>query len=158
MADIEITESETHEPLYEADFAAWAERQATLARCGDPAALDLEHIAEELEALSGRERRELGRRLARLMQHLLKWAYQPEWRSVSWEITITIQRSDIAAILRDSPSLRPRADQARLENYGLARTWAFRETGLLHLPKECPWSIQQILDDKFLPDVPAAAD
>jgi hypothetical protein len=156
MADVEIAQAGTDAALYEADYAAWADRQASLARCGNVAALDLEHIAEELEALRGRERRELRQRLARLMQHLLKWAYQPERRCRSWATTLMIQRSDIHAILQDSPSLRPTLDDAIPPAFQRARAWAEEETGLLHLPPDCPWSTAQILDESFEPDVPPA--
>ncbi len=48
---------------YEEDFSAWADDQARLIRAGDFAALDLEHLAEEIEGLSISERRELRSRL-----------------------------------------------------------------------------------------------
>ena len=31
-----------------------------------------------------------------------------------------------------------------------------RETGLLHLPTDCPWTLDQVLDPAFLPDDPGA--
>ena len=80
--------------LYDEDFILWTERQATLLRrraAGElinDVELDWLNLAEEIEAIGGNTRRELRHRLARLLQHLLKWHYQPEQRSRSWRATI----------------------------------------------------------------------
>ena len=42
---------------YETDFYAWAMNNARLLRRGELTELDVEHIAEELEALGASERR-----------------------------------------------------------------------------------------------------
>src|SRR5690242_9173996 len=62
--------------------------------------------SEEIADIAKRERRALRCRLVRLMQHLLKWQYQPEKRGSSRKRTIAEQRDAIEDILRDSPSLR----------------------------------------------------
>ncbi len=64
--------------LYERDFLAWTEQQAALLRAGELSAIDLEHLAEEVESMGASERREMCNRLACLLQHLLKWHHQPE--------------------------------------------------------------------------------
>jgi hypothetical protein len=75
--------------LYQTDFALWAERQTELLRrraAGDlvnDSDLDWQNLAEEIEAVGASTRRELRNRLARLLQHLLKWHYQPALRSRS---------------------------------------------------------------------------
>src|ERR1700744_3987434 len=97
---------------YDIDLSAWAEQQAALLRrlaAGERvnnAEPDWLNIAEELEAVGRSERRELRSRMERLLQHLLKWHYQPDYRSRSWQSTIRIQRREINAILADNPSLR----------------------------------------------------
>src|SRR5580700_5749903 len=63
--------------LYDRDFAEWAVRNAELLRSGRVAEADLDHIAEEIEDMAKRERRAMQNRLARLIQHLLKWQVQP---------------------------------------------------------------------------------
>ena len=92
--------------LYEGDFTAWAEAQAEALRTGRLDALDLEHLAEEIGDLSNRERDALESHLETLFMHLLKWRYQPDQRSRSWEATIKVARRNIAKLLRRSPSLR----------------------------------------------------
>lgn len=138
--------------LYDRDFVAWTEQQASLLRSNDLSALDREHLAEVIESVGASERRELRRRLARLLQHLLKWRYQPELRSRSWSTTIRAHRDELAAILDDSPSLRPTLPDVLARAYPLARGWALEETGLLALPEACPWAVEQVYSPDFLPD------
>ena len=68
---------------YEKDVIAWANEQAALLRAGRFSALDIEHIAEEIEDVGKSERREFVSRMAVLLAHLLKWQYQPERRGAS---------------------------------------------------------------------------
>jgi len=137
---------------YETDVSAWAEQQAALLRrraAGDlvnDGDLDWLNLAEEIEAVSRSERRELRNRMARLLQHLLKWHYQPDLRSRSWRSTIDTQRREIKAVLDDNPSLR-QTMPAIVENaYPVARIKALEETGLLALPEASPFDAEQALD------------
>ena len=57
--------------------------------------LDLENIAEELEGMARSDKRQLVNRFAVLLAHLLKWQFQSQLRSKSWERTIKEQRKRI---------------------------------------------------------------
>ena len=138
--------------LYEQDFVAWTQDQAARLRAGELDALDREHLAEEIESVGASERRELRRRLARLIQHLLKWQHQPEHRSRSWSATISAQRDEIAGVLEDSPSLAEGMTDMLPRAYRLGRGWAMEETALLALPEACRWTMAEILDADYLPD------
>lgn len=142
--------------LYEADFAQWAHQQADLCRQGRINELDIEHLSEELESMSARERRELVNRLAILLAHLLKWRFQPERRGKSWRLTIKIQRLDVAALLQQNPSLRARLDEFIGTAYRRAILLAAGETGLDEdeFPALCPFSTEQLLGDHW-PDAVA---
>jgi hypothetical protein len=74
--------------LYNRDFYAWANEQAALLREGKLAEADFPNIAEEIESLGRRERRELIGCLVTLLVNLLKWQYQPVHRSGSWRLSI----------------------------------------------------------------------
>ncbi len=89
--------------LYEGDFAAWAEAQAEALRAGRLDALDLAHLAEEIEDLSNRERDAIESHLETLVMHLLKWRYQPDQRSRSWEATIKVARRNIDEAVAAQP-------------------------------------------------------
>jgi hypothetical protein len=140
--------------LYETDFYAWTQMQADRLRGEEFENLDLPNLIEELEAMGRRERRELISRLTVLITHLLKWQYQPDMRSKSWQNTIRVQRRDIQAVLNDSPSLRATLSDFIALAYLAARTDAIEETGLLSpvFPETCPYSGEQILDNAFLPN------
>ncbi len=139
---------------YSKDVVAWSREQAALLRAGDFAALDLEHIAEEIEDVGKSEQRELGNRMALLLAHLLKWRFQPERRGSSWERTIKEQRRAIAAHLKETPSLRSSLTNPNWVEgvWADAVTKAVAETGLAEFPEDCPWSIAQALAADFYPD------
>jgi len=144
--------------LYDLDFFEWTARNAELLREGRFAEADMEHIAEELEDLGKRDRRELESRLEVLLEHLLKWQMQPLLRGPGWSRTIAVQRCGIARLLEEAPSLRPRIDLEK--SYAAAVRIASRETGFSRdrFPAECPFGLNQVLDDDFFPDPPAAVE
>jgi len=140
--------------LYERDFYAWANEQAALLRTGRLAEADLENIAEEIESMGRSEKRELVNRLAVLLLHLLKWRYQPAFRSTSWRLTIKQQRYRLADHLADNPSLKSKLSDAMRDAYRLARVDAERETGMAEqtFPPSCPFTFDQAINDDFWPD------
>jgi Domain of unknown function DUF29 len=146
----------THAPLYDEDFYAWTQEQAALLRARKWHDLDYDNLAEELEALGKRDRRELEHRLEVLVMHLLKWRYQPERRDRSrgWRSTIREQRRRLTRLLRDSPSLRSEVPTLLDDGYPHARGKALDETRLPPeaLPLTCPWMAVQVLDDAFWPE------
>jgi hypothetical protein len=73
---------------YAKDIVAWSREQAALLRASDFAALDLEHIASEIEDVDKSEQRELASGMAVLLAHLLQWQFQPERRRTSWKLII----------------------------------------------------------------------
>lgn len=138
---------------YETDVVAWANEQAALIRAGHLDQLDLEHLAEEVEAMSAKEKRELRNRLAVLLQHLLKWQFQPARRSDSWTTTMFEQRLNIHDILEDSPSLNGVMEERLDSSYRLAVSQASSETGISShvFPKTCPYELTRALENGWLP-------
>jgi hypothetical protein len=76
-------------------------------REGRFADLDLPHLLEEIDDLSGSIRREIRSRLKQISAHLLKFQYQPDRATPSWETTVRVESSEIDDLLEESPSLRP---------------------------------------------------
>ena len=140
--------------LYETDFYAWAQSQASLLRSGRLSDVDIEHLAEEIESMGRREKRELMSRLAVLLMHLLKWQAQPMLRGNSWRATIKLQRREIGRHLADNPSLRDILDRVLADAYEDAVVLASRETGLAEsaFPPANPWTFAEIMDHAFWPD------
>ena|SRR5690242_3784762 len=139
--------------LYDRDFAEWTRHNAELLRSGRASEADLEHIAEEIEDMGKRERRSLHNRFVRLIEHLLKWRYQPERRGASWTRTIVLQRRAIRRLLDENPSFRPTLDDVAREAYddAAAITAAVLERGRADFPAASPFTLEQLLDESFLP-------
>jgi len=140
--------------LYDLDFHAWANEQATLLRSRRFHQADIEHIAEEIETMGRGEKRELVNRLAVLLLHLLKWQYQPGLRGNSWRLSIEEQRYRLADHLADNPSLKAQLDTAMRDAYRLALVGAERETGLARgtFPATCPYAFEQAVETDFWPE------
>jgi hypothetical protein len=140
---------------YEDDVVAWAEEQARLLRAGRFDAVDIAHVAEEIEDVGKSEQRELANRMAVLLNHLLKWVIQPERRGSSWEATIRDQRNRIERRLSRTPSLKRSLTDPDwwADAWGDARLETSRETGtgFDQLPDACPWSAEQVRDPDFWP-------
>jgi hypothetical protein len=139
---------------YDQDYYAWLLDNARLLREGRLAEADVAHIAEELQDIGNSERRAVESFLRLLMLHLLKWRHQPALRSSSWAQSIGNARFELEKRLADSPSLRPRLPEFAARNYAGARKGSARETGLPldTFPADCPFTIEQMLDDDYWPD------
>src|SRR5229473_1507601 len=122
--------------LYEEDFVAWTAQTARFLRAGRFDQIDTEHLAEEIEEMGKSNQR------------------QPEKRSGSWQSSVIVQRAEVLQLLKQSPSLRRTLPNAVDETYPTAVRQAAAETGLSAkvLPPDCPFSMEQILDQDFLPE------
>lgn len=140
--------------LHDQDFHAWLEEQSRLLKARRSAGLDWDALAEELDSLGGSERSEIRSRLVVVLQHLLKWQYQPDRRKTGWQASILEARDQLNERLKDSPSLRPYPASVLAKQYAIARLKAADETGLPleALPSECPYAIAEILDERFYPE------
>jgi hypothetical protein len=139
---------------YDADFFQWTQSTAEMIRQGRLAEVDLEHVAEEIEDMGKRDRREVRSRLIVLVMHLLKWELQPELRTPSWRSTIHEQRMQIQLIIQDSPSLRrlPSDELVTTYEHAVERAIAERGLGPNRLPSSSPYSVEQILASAFFPE------
>jgi Domain of unknown function DUF29 len=139
--------------LYTSDFSLWLEQTAQLLKARQFNEIDLDNLVEEIEALNRSEKREVESRLEVLLMHLLKWHYQPEHQSRSWQATIREQRRQILRLLKDSPSLKGHLSQEFNACYAIAREKASDETAIFleNFPAQCPYVIAEVLNPDFLP-------
>lgn len=142
--------------LYETDFYAWATQQAQWLRENKLDALDMEHLAEEMENVGLSEKRQLQHRLEVLVAHLLKLGYLDRWKEDNervWKLTVKEQRRRIVLCLQDNPSLKSHLPKYLAEIYPSAvyqiiLPYKLNETDF---PAICPYTLEQILDNDFLP-------
>ncbi|WP_353570894.1 DUF29 domain-containing protein [Candidatus Albibeggiatoa sp. nov. BB20] len=148
--------------LYDKDFYAWIYHNIELVRSKKWDEIDADLLVEELESMAKRDRHELVNHLAILIAHLLKWQFQykqlskmwQEFKGDSWKRSIVEQRDQIESQLQMSPSLKPYFDDAIQKAYPRAVKIAVEETQLpvKKFPKTCPYSIEQLLDNRFYPE------
>jgi hypothetical protein len=140
-------------PTYDEDVYAWAFEQARFLREGRFDLLDIEHLADEIEDIAKAELRELTKQMSVLLANLLKWHYLPAERADSRSAMIEARRLDVADILDDSPSLRDRIDETRTFQliWVDALAQPTTENGRDSFPSECPWSINDVLSEGWLP-------
>lgn len=150
----QAAEKPTAFSLYEVDFYAWTQEQAILLREQKWNQVDLANVVEEIESLGKQQRQELRNRLGILLGHLLKWQFQPDHHSKSWRATIREQRYRIRKLLDESPSLKPHILEAIDYCYELGLALVVQKTPLDYgdLPENCPYLLEQILDDSFFPE------
>ena len=136
---------------YESDLYEWTKAQADALRRRASNELDWGNLGEEIESLGSSNLDQIESRLENLILHLLKWRYQPELQCGSWRGSIFEARRRIARLIKKNPSLQSYPGEYLPEAYPAAREKALLEIGLYRLPEVCPWSIEQILADDFLP-------
>jgi len=102
-----------NKPLYQQDFARWSAEQAQAlrdagaAQLNVPTPIDWDNVAEEIESSGRSEQSALRSRLAGIVEHLMKLQASPATQPrADWSATIRRQRTEIEALLDDSPSLR----------------------------------------------------
>lgn len=144
--------------LYETDFHAWTQAQTELLRSRQWSQLDLPNLIEEIESLGKQQRQELRTRLSVLIGNLLKWQYQPEQRNRNCFSTIRVQRIDLYDLLEENSSLKSYLREPIQRAYRRGIELAVGETNLPYqtFPQDCPYTFEQILDNRFYPSEPSA--
>ena len=138
--------------LYEQDFYLWIETTVNQLKNRQLAAVDLENLIEEVEAMGRSEKQALESNLVVVLLHLLKYQYQPDQRSNSWLSSIYEYRRRLNKALKNSFSLKPYYIEVFEECYQDARQEAALETDLAleTFPLVCPFTLEATLDRDFL--------
>lgn len=135
------TASEPLSALYLRDETAWLETMADLIARNELSELDYGNLREYLTDMAIRDRREVLSRLVVLIFHHLKWQFQADKRTPSWQLTIDEQRDELAQML-ESGVLRKHAESVLSKAYRTAVKRAAIETGLPEatFPKQSKWT------------------
>jgi hypothetical protein len=138
--------------LYERDLDLWLEMVIVQLKAGDFHNLDVENLIEELEGLSGSNKREIESRLIRLIEHILKRCYvnMPDCYR-GWEVTIINQRDKLRRLLRQSPSLKRYFLQSFDESFDTALELVRTEYDQTNFPDTWQFSseVEMMLTVKF---------
>jgi uncharacterized protein DUF29 len=116
------------------DFYAWLLDQAASLRSRRSNFVEWDAVAEELEAMAAKERRDLVGQLRTVLTHLLKWQYSAVRRSESnWRDSIVRARQDATEILDDSRTLKNELSTHLNLAYRQARSLAGGQCGLINV-------------------------
>jgi hypothetical protein len=138
--------------LYEHDFYAWTQETAALIAAGKWQEIDQALLADEVGGLGREDKREMARRVQRILKELLVWWAMPGERRGNWAVTISEQRTALEAIVEDSPSLKAQLGEVVAKEYRWARSKAQDQTTGYRFPETCPFTVAQMLDDDFFPE------
>jgi Domain of unknown function DUF29 len=136
---------------YEKDYVAWLQEQIEKLRSQDSNTLDWQTLAQELEEMVDERKYKAESFLIQLLSHLLIYAYwkHPYYLS-HWADEIDNFRLELSLLFR-SKVIYHYALERLAYCYQKALRKAQRKSGLT-LPVDCPWTIEQILDEDWLPD------
>ena len=148
--------------LYQTDFYGWTQDQAAKLRklLADRTNVDLdvENILEEIDGLGRSDYHQLVSRLEEIGIHLLKLHYSTQLDCENvWKSSVRGQRTRIARLLRNSPSLRPRLSEALEAGFEDALRHFSKdkliELGMPdHLPGLSPFGVEECLTDEWWPE------
>ncbi|MGB5596205.1 MAG: DUF29 domain-containing protein [Crocosphaera sp.] len=139
--------------LYEQDFSLWLEETAAKLREGKFSEIDIEVLAEEIDALGRSEKQELENRLEVLLAHLLKRIYlDSAYDNRGWELTIAEQRRRLRRLLKQSPSLKRYFEQVFEEIYQDALSQVTMEYKKVPFPASWPFNseLETILNETII--------
>lgn len=148
--------------LYDTDWYAWTQEQASalrrMAETRVNSELDLDHLAEEVESLGRSEESALDSALTRVIEHLLKLEHSPavEPRK-KWRLSVIEHRNRAQKSIRRSGTLKRLLPDLLPDAWSDGRKLAASALELFDgvpadaVPANCPYTLDQILDDGFYP-------
>jgi Domain of unknown function DUF29 len=161
MGRTAVKKAEGRQPptRYEDDLYTWVQEQVALLRAGRLSEIDAVHVAEELADVGNEQLDKLESAIAVLTQHLLKWDYQQQRRSRSWQSSVNEQRRRIERVLKKSSGLRPQLGTAIEVGYADGRDRAVGETDFDYsvFPQTCPYTFDEMVAREvvFVPKIAA---
>lgn len=138
--------------LYEIDDYQWLLKTIELLKNRQLNELDIDNLIEELIALSKREKRRVNSLLEQIIIHLLLYQY---WKEESltnanhWRGEIDVFRNQLNDDL--STNLKNELNNNLESLYERALRVVKSKSGLDSFPKNCPYSLTELLDYNWYP-------
>ena len=149
-----VTELITKSPtLYETDYHLWVLDTVKQLQNREFSNLDLENLIEEVADLGREQRHKVESYLRQLLKHLLLYQFWEAERSYcqdGWADEIGNFRAELEILLR-SQTLYNYCHSILALTYQKARKLAQKKTKLEVFPEHCPYSLEKILDEDWLP-------
>lgn len=137
------------EQLHDKDLNLWLEKVTQKIKNRDFIDMDWNSLIEELEDMGASQKRALRSYFFRLIEHILKLKY---WKSEyqnnknHWELEIRNFRTNIKAILEDSPSLKKYL-QDNHEQWQQQVIQNVVKSGLFEVENTDTLSLKEVLDE-----------
>ncbi|MBD2570390.1 DUF29 domain-containing protein [Anabaena lutea] len=139
--------------LYDTDNEKWLVETLQLLKEKRLEDIDLEHLIEELEDVSRRDKLTVESFLEQIIRHLLLlqyWQEQYDYNANHWQAEIMSFRSQLNDYL--SQNLRNHLQENQAKIYEKALRYVRKKTGMsVDFPEDCPYTIEQLLDQNWLP-------
>jgi hypothetical protein len=140
--------------LYEIDNSLWLEETVKILRAKQFAALDLENLIEELEDLGSEKRHQVESLLEQVIRHLLLlqyWTAERNYNEGHWRGEIAVFRNQLKRKLTTNLRNHPISQLDELYQNALESVQE-KTLGSVSFPSQCPYTLEQILTSKWLPD------
>lgn len=138
--------------LYEIDDYLWLEETINLLKQKKFNELDLENLIEELESLARRDKLAIRSLLEQIIRHLLLleyWDSEYERNANHWEAEVIGFRNQLNDRMTSNFYKYLETDLQSI--YQNALRYAKRKSKLNNLPSECPYNLEQLLDEDWFP-------
>jgi hypothetical protein len=147
-------------PRYDDDFFAWTQHQGMVLRTMAVAdnRFDRENVAEEIEDLGRSERDAVRSQIRRIIEHFLKLAYSPaqqppfDWMASIAEARATLGDKTSATLRRDIENMLSKLYEDGRDRAELGLRSHGEMQAADNLPRECPYTIGDILRRGWYPD------
>jgi hypothetical protein len=140
-------------PDYDTEFYAWTQAQAAAIRAQAWTEVDIEHVAEEIEDLWKTDDHNLTMLILGFLELIYRPCPQDEGQYYWQSAVVDHHRAMLAHSLEDSPQVLPLLAQGLQEAYTWARQRVMkaRTPPQREPPARCPWSLDQLLDERWWP-------
>jgi hypothetical protein len=140
--------------LYEVEYDQWLTQTISLLKENRFNELDKDHLIEELEDFSRREKKTVERFLEQIIRHLLLWQYwtaEHDYNANHWQAEIMSFRTQINEDL--TQNLRNHLQENQVKIYEKALNYVKQKTGYeVDFPENCPYTLDQLLEMNWLPE------
>ena len=145
-----LTTTDQLKKLYEIDDYLWIQETVKLLKEKRFEQLDLENLIEELDDWGRERRHKVESLLEQIIRHLLLleyWSHEYESNYRHWQAEVVSFRTQINR--RMTTNFQHYLEENISKIYTQARKYVEAKSGLDTFPQECPYILQQLLDEDW---------